>query len=280
MSSEHVGTTIQPAVDPLAKYFRGEALYGDDFTLEEIGAWYEDEREGFADIYQDETGSKYPFHAQNRVHGYDQIPSERRFARALGFGSAFGDELLPVANRIDVITIIDPSDHFVRKVVGGTPAEWVKPQPSGTLPFADASFDLITCFGVLHHVPNVSHVARELGRVLRPGGYLLVREPVVSMGDWRVARRGLTKRERGIPRALFRGIMEHAGMRVVRATPCMFPPLTRIFATMGINSLSHRWLVRLDRLLCWLFYWNYKYHARGVVARFSPASEFYVLTRA
>jgi ubiquinone/menaquinone biosynthesis C-methylase UbiE len=48
----------------------------------------------------------------------------------------------------------------------------------GKLPFEDASFDLVTCFGVLHHVPTeqLPEVAAELTRVVAPGGHLLLAE--------------------------------------------------------------------------------------------------------
>lgn len=68
----------------------------------------------------------------------------------------------------------------------------------GKISFEDNSFDLITSFSVLHHVPNVSFVISELVRVLSKDGYLLIREPIHSMGDWSVKREGLTKNERGI----------------------------------------------------------------------------------
>ena len=45
------------------------------------------------------------------------------------------------------------------------------------LPFEDASFDMVTCQTVLIHVPDVSLVLREMMRVLRPGGLLVVAEP-------------------------------------------------------------------------------------------------------
>lgn len=38
------------------------------------------------------------------------------------------------------------------------------------LPFADGSFDLVYSWGVIHHSPNTAQAAREILRVLKPGG--------------------------------------------------------------------------------------------------------------
>ncbi len=45
------------------------------------------------------------------------------------------------------------------------------------LPFEDASFDLVTCFDVLQHLPlgGDRRALREIARVLRPGGTVLIR---------------------------------------------------------------------------------------------------------
>jgi SAM-dependent methyltransferase len=45
------------------------------------------------------------------------------------------------------------------------------------LPFADESFDVVTMFDLLEHVPDDGAVAREALRVLRPGGWVLVSTP-------------------------------------------------------------------------------------------------------
>jgi SAM-dependent methyltransferase len=43
-----------------------------------------------------------------------------------------------------------------------------------SLPFADATFDRVYSFGVLHHTPDTARAIGEVHRVLRPGGKVLV----------------------------------------------------------------------------------------------------------
>ncbi|CAF2854312.1 unnamed protein product [Rotaria sp. Silwood2] len=45
-----------------------------------------------------------------------------------------------------------------------------------TIDLADNRVDLITCFVVLHHVPQLDLILPEFVRILRPGGYLIMRE--------------------------------------------------------------------------------------------------------
>lgn len=47
------------------------------------------------------------------------------------------------------------------------------------LPFPDSSFDLVTCNMVVEHLPDPLRTFTELGRVLRPGGVLMVHTPNV-----------------------------------------------------------------------------------------------------
>jgi SAM-dependent methyltransferase len=42
------------------------------------------------------------------------------------------------------------------------------------LPFADNSFDMVFSHGVLHHVPEIQRAEKEIHRVLRPGGELVI----------------------------------------------------------------------------------------------------------
>ena len=42
---------------------------------------------------------------------------------------------------------------------------------------ADGSFDVVLCFGLLHHIPDIGDAFRECRRILRPGGRLIFRDP-------------------------------------------------------------------------------------------------------
>ena len=42
------------------------------------------------------------------------------------------------------------------------------------LPFADGSFDVVTCSNSFHHYPHQEAVVREMRRVLRPGGQFML----------------------------------------------------------------------------------------------------------
>lgn len=44
------------------------------------------------------------------------------------------------------------------------------------LPFEDNSLDFITCFQVLHHIKRYNDIIKEIYRVLKPGGLLVLRE--------------------------------------------------------------------------------------------------------
>jgi len=47
----------------------------------------------------------------------------------------------------------------------------------GRLPFADAAFDFVTCTETLEHVADAGLALREMARVLKPGGRLVVSVP-------------------------------------------------------------------------------------------------------
>jgi SAM-dependent methyltransferase len=260
-------------------FFSGRALYGDDFDADQIARWLADEKEAYADLFGRREGIEhYPYHQLNIQHGYRHLP-ERPFPRVLGLGSAAGAEFLPIAHRIGALRIVEPSDAYAPTEIAGVPVRYLKPTAGGELPFADGSFDLVTAFGALHHVPNVSRVVGELFRCTAPGGFALIREPIVSMGDWTRPRAGLTRRERGIPVALFRGIVREAGFEIRRETLCVFRPLQRLWKRLGRSAYDDAFATRLDQRLCALLAWNLRYHRTRWYQKLGPTSLTLVLAR-
>lgn len=268
------------AHDEITRSLRGEKLWGDDFDAAGIEAWHRDEQEAFAELVTGEGRRQptYIYHALNERHGFRFLPAGR-FARVLGLGSAWGEEFAPIARRIDALTIVDPSDAWSRDDVHGVPTRWVKPVPSGELPFEAGSFDLVTCLGALHHIPNVSAVLGELTRCLRPGGHLVLREPIVSMGDWRKPRPGLTRRERGIPRDVLRAIWRSAGLAPVHEALCAFPVTERLRRLFGRHPYLDPRAVALDAWLSRLFAWNLRYHRRTRLEKLCPTALYAVLRK-
>src|SRR5712692_9327833 len=103
----------------LTEYFAGTKLYGDDFSLEEIAAWFKDEAEAYPDR-RASGGSTYAFTELNHHHGY-RFLSGQPIDHALGLGGATGDELLPIIRSVRRITILDPSVPAAADELAGVP---------------------------------------------------------------------------------------------------------------------------------------------------------------
>jgi SAM-dependent methyltransferase len=256
-------------------YFSGRKLYGDDFSAKQIEEWYADEAEAYFELSSDRPGTRnYAYHALNMLAGFNLLP-DRQFDHALGLGSAFGDEFLPIIDRIKQVTILESSEGFSSEALDGVQAEYVKPNSSGDLPFSDESFDYAQSLGVLHHIPNVSHVVNEIRRCLSPEGYFLLREPIVSMGDWRRSRKGLTKRERGLPLEWLLNMAIQAGFQVVSVKPCLFLPLPMIIKT----PYKHTFYTKLDLFICSLLKHHQTYHPKSFLDKLQPTSVFLILQK-
>lgn len=152
----------------IKKYLTGNKLYGDDFNLDEIKKWYDDEIDAYADLYSPKK-ENYKSHELNKFHGFNKLKS-KNFKNVLSFGGSTGAELLPIINKIKNITIIDSSTKLNITKLNNIPVNYMMPTISGKIKFKNNYFDLVTCLSVLHHIPNVSFVISELTRVTKGGG--------------------------------------------------------------------------------------------------------------
>lgn len=258
-------------------YLSGQKLYGDDFDLHEIELWYKDEQEGYADLIAENNSSyKYAYHALNIRHGFRYI-EKRNYKNALGLGSAFGDEFLPIIDRIEKLTIVEPSEIFAENNVHGVPCNYIKPSIDGLMPFENSTFDIILSLGVLHHIPNVTSVVRELFRCLSDNGMVLMREPIISMGNWSGSRPGLTENERGIPLNIFHDIINNAGFIIKHESLCIFPLIPKIYNLLGMLAYNSSIATWIDEKLSNLFSWKIHYHSTKFIHKFRPTSIYFVL---
>lgn len=265
--------------DSMEVFFSGKKLYGNDFSKAEIDEWFGDEADGYFNLTKcGPDDYSYGYHALNMRHGYSILPKQR-FGHVLGLGSAYGDELVHILKSSDHVSILEPADGFESTTISQVPVNYIKPLVSGLIPFASGSIDLITCLGVLHHIPNVGTVINEFHRVLKPGGFALLREPIISMGDWRKPRVGLTKRERGIPLMILRDMVQSSGLRVVSERKCMFSLTSRLRYLVSGPVFNNPFIVAFDQLLCALPIWPKTYHARNILQKFCPTAVYFVLQK-
>ncbi len=75
------------------------------------------------------------------------------------------------------ITTVDVEEEHAEADVNLDPRVRFVVADATDLPFADASFDVVTFFDVLEHIPADARAAAEALRVLRPGGFVLVTTP-------------------------------------------------------------------------------------------------------
>lgn len=87
---------------------------------------------------------------------------------------ALAQELADSGYDVTAVDFSPPRPSQAPGLLGSIRADLASP-----LPFADASFDVITCIEVVEHVEDQFHLIREIARVVRPGGLVIVTTPNV-----------------------------------------------------------------------------------------------------
>jgi SAM-dependent methyltransferase len=271
--------TVLPAPD--ADALAGRKLYGNDFDAGQLDAWYAAEEYGFYELYGEGTAyveGPFPYQAWARA---DAAPLRgRRYDTCLALGCADGRELAALGLDIGQVIAVEPAERFWGETVGGIPAEFRKPAASGTFDLPDASVDLALALHVLHHIANVEHLVAEMARVLKPGGVLLLREPVASMGDFRLPRPGLTQCERGIPAKLMQGFIAKAGLKLERQTWRSTPGLPELAMKLGIAPFNNPALVWIDEQISRISRRNDRYWRPALWHKLAPRTVAYTARKA
>jgi ubiquinone/menaquinone biosynthesis C-methylase UbiE len=126
--------------------------------------------DAFSSTYED--GRDGGYHALIDDLEMEIAGSYARGARVLEAGCGTGRILTRLVEAADLAVGADLS----RGMLHGSRRRRLQVVQSdlATLPFRDASFDLVCSFKVLAHVPHLAEALREMARVTRPGGTLLL----------------------------------------------------------------------------------------------------------
>ena len=138
----------------------------------------------------------------------------RRGLAALDVGCGAGLTLARLAERPEIGSVVgvEPSPDALRLARGRGPYPLARGSVLN-LPFAPASFDVVTCFDVVQHLPDGTDrpALGEIRRVLRPGGVVVVRSNAAG-------RPGRTRGGSAYRLGELTEVVGSAGLRVERAS--------------------------------------------------------------
>jgi len=110
----------------------------------------------------------------------------RSRGRALDIGTGPGQIIIKLANRLTLWKFmgVDRSQAMIaqanqNRVVAGpllTGRVEFQIADGNSLPFPDAAFDFVMCNSVLHHLAEPQKLLREMARLAKPGGAILLRD--------------------------------------------------------------------------------------------------------
>jgi SAM-dependent methyltransferase len=194
---------------------------------------------------RDVTRNYRIYHAFSLYPFLDSKAQSRHGGRVLDLGVGTGVVSLALAERGFFVTGVDHSpamlavartkalerglDNRIELQLGDVRA----------LGFPDASFDGVTCQGLLHHLGDFENCLMEAARVLRPGGFLYISEPTV---DATVLRRGFS-RVALVVRALARRPLKQGylseGIDTPIASPRLLAALDALDFAYDVEFLTH-----------------------------------------
>ncbi len=211
----------------------------------------------YEDRYRDEFSQVFQSEWNRALLAISRVAADRVLELGCGSGILLGQ--LKARSRFAVGFDVSPDMMRSARSLGA-------PLVTGNgsvLPFKDASFDLVSCRGVLHHLPDVPAALREIHRVLRPGGELILSEP---SNDWWLVRfaRELMYRfsdrfdedDEGFRSKPLRALLQSVGFGDLRMERfgysayvlAGFPDHLPILRWMPGSAVLTSFLVRVDRL--------------------------------
>ncbi len=169
----------------------------------------------------------------DRVHRavLDFLPVGLAPQAILDIGCGTGRLLRKAALRWPVVSLvgIDPAEGMISQARRLTPGAAFQVSPAEELPMAENTFDLVLSTMSFHHWFDQALALRQVTKVLRPGGYFILADPVVPLGLNRVFQHG-----RPANSSRRRELFAQAGLQVVAEKHMLF----NVLITLGLKQPS------------------------------------------
>lgn len=187
-----------------------------------------------------------------------------RGKRVLDVACGLGEWLDLLARRGAIVSGIDISERAVSACRAYLPDADIRHGSADTLPWADASFDLVTCLGSLEHFPDKAQALREMVRVATDDARFLVLVPNAGFVTRRLGLYSGTQQaqvcEDVYPLRAWAALLSSAGL-VIDERWRDLHPLNYRWITTGPRR---RWVLRAAQaavLAVWPVAWQYQvYH--------------------
>jgi ubiquinone/menaquinone biosynthesis C-methylase UbiE len=106
--------------------------------------------------------------------------------KMLDIGTGAGHTAIAFAPAVASVVALDLTPEMLTEVQRNAAAKGinnltVKLGPAEALPFADGEFDIVSCRLTTHHFANLPQAVREMGRVLKVGGKLVISDTTVPL---------------------------------------------------------------------------------------------------
>jgi ubiquinone/menaquinone biosynthesis C-methylase UbiE len=143
------------------------------FTKEELGQYWND-------LYKDVENCR-DFHFVQRLEIASRLITERfpHESRVLDLGCGAGvltERLVAAGHNVDAVDMSADMLEFSKQRLARYDSSKYRLARAEcqALPFPDATFDVVACIGVFGYMDDVDAAIREIKRVLRPGGTLVL----------------------------------------------------------------------------------------------------------
>ncbi len=181
-------------------------------------------KEHFRESYEGLAREHWWFRARRRileqaVEGW--IPRPTR-ALAIGIGGRAEAEMLTARFPLTAVELA-PLDPELAEITTGVRADAV------ALPFESGGFDTVFLFDVLEHIEDHEAAAREIHRVLRPGGHCLISVPAFQSLFGPVDY--IAEHKRRYRKRELENLLGRCGFRIEHSTyfnTVLFPPIALI----------------------------------------------------